>query len=178
MMRPARPKPRRERVRPTSGRVRTALFDRIAPSLQTATVLDLFAGTGGLGIEALQRGARHAVFVEHDARQCRLLRETLQREGLTGAAEVRCQDVLAAITHLGRARAQFDVVLLDPPYGHGWIDRTIDALARTGIVRPGGLVVAEGHWRDKPVIAAPLVVEREARYGETALWYIRIGAER
>jgi 16S rRNA (guanine(966)-N(2))-methyltransferase RsmD len=157
--------------------VRTALFDRLAPSLPDAAVLDLFAGTGGLGIEALHRGARRVVFVEHDARQCRQLREALQRERLAGAAEVHCRDVLAAIARLGRASEQFDVVLLDPPYGHGWIDRTLDGLARAGVVRPGGVVVAEGHWRDRPVAGAPVVIEKEARYGETALWYVRLGVE-
>jgi 16S rRNA (guanine966-N2)-methyltransferase len=177
MMRPTPRKPHRDAARPTSGRVRTALFDRIAPVLEGAIVLDLFAGTGGLGIEALQRGARQAVFVEQDTRLCRVIREALRREGLAAAAEVRCQDALAAIGHLGRASARFDVVLLDPPYGRGWIERTLDALARAGIVRSRGMIVAEGHWRDRPATEAPVVIERETRYGETALWYIRIGGE-
>jgi 16S rRNA (guanine(966)-N(2))-methyltransferase RsmD len=160
-------------VRPTAARVRTALFDRLGALVEGAAALDLFAGTGALGIEALRRGAGRVVFVERDAALCRTLRTTLQRNGMDDHAEVWCGDVLAAISRLGLAGAAFDLVLLDPPYGQDWIARTLAALRRARIVRPGGLIVAEGHWRDRPALDEGFTLVAEARYGQTALWYIR-----
>jgi 16S rRNA (guanine966-N2)-methyltransferase len=160
-------------VRPTSGRVRTALFDRLGSRVVGATALDLFAGSGTLGIEALRRGAGRVVFVERDGALCGKLRASLRRGGMDQRADVRCGDVLTAIGRLGLEGASFDLVLLDPPYGRGWIGRTLAALRRARIVRSGGLIVAEGHWRDRPVLPEGLTMVAEARYGETALWYIR-----
>lgn len=143
-----------------------------------AAVLDMFAGTGALGIEALHRGARRAVFVEQDPEQAREIRSALRRAGCEDRAVVRVQDALAAAEALGRSGEVFDIVLLDPPYGHGWLSRSLAALERAGIVSPGGLAVAEGHWRDRPEIGPGLVLEREARYGETVLWFLRFGVRR
>jgi 16S rRNA (guanine966-N2)-methyltransferase len=161
-------------VRPTSARVRTALFERVGPSIVGAQVLDLFAGSGGLGIEALRRGAARTVFVENSAARCRAIRQALEREDLAGRAEVRCEDVAAAIARLSRRDETFDLIVLDPPYGQGWIDRTLAALREAGLLRAGGLVVAEGHWRDRPALPGGATLVKEVRYGETALWYIRM----
>lgn len=163
----------RRSLRPTSARVRAALFDSLSGVLEDALVLDLFAGTGALGIEALHRGARRVVFVERDPAHCRVLRRAIERAGLAERGDVRQGDVLLALDRMGRAGTAFDVILLDPPYGQGWIGRTLDALACAGILRPGGVIAAEGHWRDRPVLGPGWVLAKEARYGETALWYIR-----
>lgn len=170
---PTRPRGRRA-LRPTSSRVKTGLFDSLADAVVDAVVLDLFAGTGALGIEALHRGARRAVFVEHDPARCRALRRALDRAGLAERGEVRRGDILPALDHLARDGVVVDLVLLDPPYGQGWIERTLRALADAAVLRPDGLVVAEGHWRDRPVLPPGWALAKEARYGETALWYIRI----
>lgn len=161
-------------LRPTSSRVKTGLFDSLAGVVVDAVILDLFAGTGALGIEALRRGARRVVFVERDASQCRTLRRALEQAGLADRGEVRRAEMLPALHHLARAGVVADLVLLDPPYGQGWIERTLQALTDAAILRPGGLVVAEGHWRDRPALAPGWTLAKEARYGETALWYIRI----
>jgi len=152
--------------------VRAGLYDSLGAWVAGRAVLDLFAGTGALGIEALQRGARRAVFVECDAVQVRVIREQLRRQGLEQRAVVRRQDAVEALRRLARAGDVFDLVLLDPPYGMGLIERSLAAIADSGVLAPGGLIVAEGHWRDRPALATGQEMAREARYGETALWFI------
>jgi 16S rRNA (guanine966-N2)-methyltransferase len=176
-MRGSARRPSRGTVRPTAARVRKALYDSLGTLVEGAAVLDLFAGTGALGIEALQRGAGRAVFVERDRARCRDIGRSLERARVGARGSVHAEDALAAVARLGRAGERFDLVVLDPPYGEGWIDRTVDALRAAGIVRPGGVVVAEGHWRDRPELPAGVTLAREARYGETALWYIRIESD-
>jgi len=134
-------------------------------------VLDLFAGSGALGLAALARGAAEAVFVERDARLVEGIRTALAKEGWTGRAEVWRRDTIAAVRDLGVRRRVFDLILMDPPYGEGWIPRALQAIRAAGVQAPGGLIVAEGHWRDRPAEESGVVRRREARYGETALWF-------
>ncbi len=157
-------------VRPTARRVRTALFDHLAPRLAGAAVLDLYAGTGALGLEALRRGARAAVFVERDARLAQQIRDQLRAEGWEGQAQVWRGQVAAALRRLAAEGRQFDLILLDPPYSRGFVQQTVDALAAAPLLRPGGRIVAEGHWRDAPHPPARLACVRAVRYGETGLW--------
>ncbi|MBI4276937.1 MAG: 16S rRNA (guanine(966)-N(2))-methyltransferase RsmD [Armatimonadetes bacterium] len=157
-------------MRPTSGRVRVALFNVLAARLAGARVLDLYAGTGALGLEALHRGAASAVFVERDPRMAEEIRRSLAGAGLKEAAEVWQRDALSAIGALAAAARRFDLIMLDPPYGRGLVDATLRRLAECDLLTPGGVIAAEGHWRDAPERVAGLVMIREARYGETALW--------
>lgn len=169
-----RPKPhRRARVRPTLARVRDALFNSLGPRIPGARVLDLYAGTGALGIGALHHGAAHALFVERHAPLAADLRRRLAAEGVEDRAEVWAKDALAAIRDLGAAQGRFDIILLDPPYGQDLIAVTLDAIKRAGILAPDGLVAAEGHWRDHPGETPGLSCRREARYGQTRLWYFQ-----
>jgi len=158
-------------LRPTAAKVRDALFNSLRTSISGVSVLDLFAGTGTLGLEALRRGAARVVLVEHDRRHAAALRARIASEGLEREAVVWCEDAADAIERLARAGDRFDLILLDPPYGHGWLPRALAALVRTGLLSPGGLIVAEGHWRDRPEPPEGLALSREARYGETVLWY-------
>lgn len=167
--------PRRRDVRPTAARVRDALFNTLGTRVNGARVLDLFAGSGGLGIEALRRGAASAVFVEREARMAQTIKRRLLRGGLAERGEVQRRDVRDAVRGLGIAGRRFEVILLDPPYGEAWILQTLSAIVRSRILAPGGVVVAEGHWRDRPDLADLLICRREARYGETVLWYFERG---
>ncbi len=155
-------------VRPTGGRVREALFDVIGPRLIGARVLDLFAGSGSLGLEALSRGASHAVLAESDARLSRELRR-VARELAGGAARVfrlhlpRELGVLAAA-----GAAPFDLILADPPYG---FRRLPELLAEASqLLAPGGVLVLE-HGEDDaaPDAAGVLVRSSVRRYGDSAL---------
>jgi 16S rRNA (guanine966-N2)-methyltransferase len=171
----ARPTPPRVRddLRPTAALVRDALFNSLGVRVEGAAVLDLFAGTGALGLDAVRHGAGRVVLVERDARRAAAIREQVGRGGLERQALVRRADALAAIDALARARERFDVIVLDPPYGQGWLSRSLAAIALAGVLAPGGVIVAEGHWRDRPEAPEGLALSREARYGETVLWFFR-----
>lgn len=164
-------------VRPSLARVRDALFNSLAARVAGAQLLDLFAGTGSLGLEALRRGADAVVFVEQDSKLVQEIRRHLAAAGLVEQAEVRRRDVLAAIRDLGQTGRRFDVIVMDPPYGQEWIGPTLRAVLAAGILAPGGVVVAEGHWRDRPAPVPGFTLRREARYGETALWYFEESAQ-
>ncbi len=152
--------PKGRDTRPTSDRVRESLFNLVGP-VDDATVLDLFAGSGALGLEALSRGAASATFVESDRDACRVINANLDKLGLH--ATVLCQDAVRA---LGSERRRFDLVLCDPPYGYD--RRRLDGeLAR--LLEPDGLLVLETAGReDAPEV--PGLRERTSRkYGAARL---------
>ncbi len=159
--------PKGDLTRPTSDRVREAVFSALGP-LDGERVLDLFAGTGALGIEALSRGAGPALFVEQDRRALAVLRENLTTLGIGGGdAEVRGSDARSAL-RTARARGDhYDLVFLDPPY------RLAPALggelteALAGLLAPGARVVAEMDRRTPLELGLPCVLDR--RYGDTRI---------
>jgi len=165
--------PRRARVRPTPELVRSALFNALR-GVAGARVLDLYAGVGAVGIEALSRGARHAVFVERDRVCLSVLRENLRATGLADRARVVAGDAIAAVAQLGRQGTGFDLVFLDPPYDLGLVEPTLRALAREGLVREGGLAVAQHPRREVPPQSVDgLVLVRTRSYGDTCLSFYR-----
>jgi 16S rRNA (guanine(966)-N(2))-methyltransferase RsmD len=162
-------------TRPLTDRVKQTLFAILGPELEDARVADLFAGSGAGAIEALSRGAAHAVLVERDAGACRVIVENLRRTRLDNAARVVRRDVGAwlAADDGAAAEAPFDLVLVDPPYED--TAALLRALELAGPhVRPGGAVVAKHFWRDAPPPrVGMLAVERERRFGETVLTFYR-----
>jgi 16S rRNA (guanine966-N2)-methyltransferase len=158
------------RARPTAARVAGALFNSLAPRLEDARVLDLFAGTGRLGIEALSRGAQEAVFVERDPRNATAIRKNLASAGVGARGVVRCGNALTAIASLDAEGRRFDLIILDPPYGRELQRETLRRVATSAVLADGGLAIAEGHWRDDPGEVAGLKRVRSSRYGETAVW--------
>lgn len=169
-------------VRPTMDRVKAAIFSMLGDRVPGAAVLDLFAGTGGLGIEALSRGAAAAVFVEQDRRAAEFIRRNLERVGLAG--EVRCADVFDYLAGGGGDRA-FDLVFADPPYAAAgtagataaagapadpapsYTARLIDSAPLRALLATGGLLVLEKApaepWAEPPLWTAV----RRRRYGAT-----------
>lgn len=127
-------------TRPTADRVKEALFSMINFDLPGARVLDLFGGTGQLGIEALSRGAASAVFVDHRAEACDLIRENLKRTGLTAQAKVVRADYMQ---YLENCRETFDIVLLDPPYAEIFLENSLKKLIEIDILQSGGIIIAE-----------------------------------
>ena len=149
-------------TRPTGDRVREAAFNLIGP-VDGATVLDLFAGSGALGIEALSRGADRVTFVESDRAACRTIAANLERLRLTGA-RIDCEDAVLA---LRRETRTYDLVLVDPPY-ELWPDLEPKLAERLpGVLAPDGLLVVETGARTEPQL--PLPIRTSRRYGSARL---------
>jgi len=165
------------RIRPTSDMVREAVFNIIACRLavEGASVLDLFAGTGAMAIEALSRGAKRAVLVDSDARAVAVIKRNLESCSLTGAARVVRADALEAVRRLAKRGESFDIVFIDPPYESSLLEKTVRAVLKGKLARPGGLVVAET-WTKNPL--PPEIegvrVSDERRYGQTAVYFYEI----
>jgi 16S rRNA (guanine966-N2)-methyltransferase len=162
-------------VRPVSDRAREGLFSSLAGLLPGARVLDLFAGTGALGIEALSRGADRAVFVERRAAAARGLRANLDRTKLADRAEVVAADVPAFLAVPRGAGEPFDLVLADPPYDApaGQVDSVLGALAG-GWLAPGATVALTRRARSSmPVIPVDWRVAKRLEYGDTAVLVFR-----
>ncbi len=152
-----------QETRPTTGKVKEAVFSALQFDLEGRRVLDLFAGTGQMGIEALSRGASSCVFVDMRRDAAALVRENLAVCGLSDRAQVVCGD---AMGYLASVRAPFDLVFLDPPYGDEVLERAIAHIARFDILAPRGIIVAESPAeKTLPALSAPYGVYREYRYG-------------
>jgi 16S rRNA (guanine966-N2)-methyltransferase len=157
-------------TRPTSDRVREALFSVLGDRVVGARVVDLFAGTGALAIEALSRGASEAVLVEQAARAVTVIRENLAALGLGEVAAVR--RTRAETWLRGQRDGPFDLAFLDPPYAIpvGLLAGLLAGLARPGTLAPGAVVVVEAAARSEPPPwPAGLVPDPPRRYGDTAL---------
>lgn len=159
-------------VRPTADRVKEALFSVLGSrvALDGAVLLDLFAGSGALGIEALSRGAASVTFVEQDAAARRALKANLEVCRLADRARIIGQPVRAALVGLAGRGARFDGLFLDPPYGTDLADRTLELVAANALVRPGGWAAAEHHVDDRLAEAyGSLRLTTAKRYGKTVV---------
>jgi 16S rRNA (guanine966-N2)-methyltransferase len=163
-------------TRPLGDRVKQTLFAILEPDLRGARVLDLFAGSGAAGIEALSRGAGHVTFVERDAGAARIIAANLERTSLGGArARVVRAEAIAWLRRPGDldSSAPFGLVIVDPPYVEaGLLAVALEALAPH--LAPHARVVAKHFWRDRPPARVGLLAsERERRFGETTLTFYR-----
>lgn len=158
-------------TRPTTDRVKEALFSIIQFDLPGANVLDLFGGTGQLGIEALSRGAKHAVFVDARKEACALIRENLTKTRMVQDASIIQSDYLA---YLNRTKEQFDVIFLDPPYAEVFLETAINRITEIDILRSGGIMVAERPLgKDLPFEFDGYERSRDYKYGKIILTVYR-----
>lgn len=153
-----------QETRPTAGKVKEGVFSALQFDIEGRRVLDLFAGTGQMGIEALSRGAASCTFVDRRNDAVKLVRDNLAVCGLTDRAQVVCAD---AMGYLASVRSKYDLVFLDPPYADDLLERAIAHIARFDILALHGIIVAESP-SDKtlPALSAPYGVYREYRYGK------------
>ena len=154
-------------TRPTADRVKEALFSIIQFDLPGARVLDLFGGTGQLGIEALSRGAKSAVFVDAGEPACKLIRENLRRTKLEADGKVVRSDYLE---YLKRCRENFDIIFLDPPYAEVFLENALNCIGEIDILQSGGIIVTERPLgKDLDVELPGFVRSKDYKYGKTLL---------
>lgn len=155
-------------IRPTLDRVREAVFNILGAQVVGARVLDLFAGTGAIGVEALSRGATHCTFVDSAPFALRLIRDNLEITGFQGNARVVQATMPKGLTALARSGTQFDIVFADPPYDFAEYEGLLEALARSQIIADDGLIVLELRGKTTaPERAGSLPLCRSERYGDT-----------
>jgi 16S rRNA (guanine966-N2)-methyltransferase len=165
--------PRSQSLRPTSDRVKESLFNILREEMEGKLVLDLFVGTGNLGIEALSRGAEKTIFVEKRRQAIRLIQKNLAQCGLEERSEILPKDSSRAIGILKERGESFDLILMDPPYEKGWIQRTLRKLNSHPIYHEDSILVIE-HTRREPL---PQPMEgwnliRQQQIGDTLLSFL------
>ena len=158
-------------TRPTSDRVKEGLFSVIQFEIEGRRVLDLFAGTGQLGIEALSRGAVGAVFVDQSPAAVKLIKENIRRAGMGGMSRVFQSDYES---FLKNCRETFDIIFLDPPYAEKFLENALKIISEIDILRDGGIIICE-KTVEKPLEKEHpgLVFRKEYRYGKTSLVLFR-----
>lgn len=151
-------------IRPTTDNVKEAVFNILQFDVEGRRVLDLFAGTGQLGIEALSRGAASAVFTDRDRRAVQIVKDNLKTCGLTGT--VLCTDALTYLKGAGK----FDLVFIDPPYDSGLYDEALSTINSVDILSEGGIIIVEAR-RETPLpdMSAPYRKGKEYRYGRVKI---------
>ena len=158
-------------TRPTTDRVKEAMFSIIHFELPGADVLDLFGGTGQLGIEAISRGARSAVFVDAGEPACRLIKENLKRAKMEQQGKVVRSDYL---DYLRRCREKFDIILLDPPYAEVFLENALNCITEIDILRQNGIIVAERPvGKELPWEFSGFERSKDYKYGKTLLTIYR-----
>ena len=158
-------------TRPTTDRVKEALFSIIQFEIPGARVLDLFGGTGQLGIEALSRGAKSAVFVDAGEPACKLIRENLKRTKLEQRASVVRSDYLQ---YLKRCREQFDIILLDPPYAEVFLENALKCITEIDILQSNGIIITERPLgKEIPYELENFTRSKDYKYGNTLITLYR-----
>ncbi|MCD6386214.1 16S rRNA (guanine(966)-N(2))-methyltransferase RsmD [Candidatus Sumerlaeota bacterium] len=159
-------------TRPLLARVKKSLFSIILPELEGARFLDLFAGNGSVGIEALSRGAEYCVFVDQSERCCKIIRENLKHLGLSGKTLVLQKKVSSAISILEEQGQKFNIVFIGAPYKSEFALRTIEQLGRMSLLQDTSLVIAEVRKRTPlPEHTGFLHLVRNQQYGDTELFF-------
>ena len=158
-------------TRPTADRVKEAMFSIIQFDIPAASVLDLFGGTGQLGIEALSRDAKRAVFVDEREDACKLIRENLKRTKFEQMGKVVRSDYLA---YLRSCREKFDIIFLDPPYAEVFLENSLKMITEIDILQSGGIIVAERPLgKELPWEFDGFVRSKDYKYGKTLITIYR-----
>lgn len=155
--------------------MKESLFNILAPYMEGSEVLDLFAGTGSLGIEALSRGAASAVFVDRSGEACAIIRENISHTGMQERSAVYTSDFAAAVARLALEGRKFDIIFLDPPYNKNFVQEALKILTKNDIIRVDGILAAEHHIGDSlPECEGGLETVSSRKYGETAITLYKV----
>jgi 16S rRNA (guanine966-N2)-methyltransferase len=166
-------RPKGQTIRPTSDRVKESLFNILGEGVRDKVVLDLFAGTGNLGIEALSRGATRVVFVENEGQALGIIQGNLQQCDMTPRSEILPMDVNRAIERLHRKRERFDLIMMDPPYRQGFLQATLEHLEVYPIHHEDSLVIIEHDRREGfPESLKAWKLLRDRTFGDTRISFV------
>lgn len=161
---------KRRKIRPTSDKVRGAIFN-ILISVEGKKVLDLFAGSGALGIEALSRGAEKVIFVDDSFVSVNLIRKNLEKLGFKDKANVIKEDVLRFVR--GKNQERFNIVFADPPYGKGLCQKILEVLTERNFLDSQGVLVIEHHKKEKIEEKKNFILLKQKKYGDTLVSFFR-----
>lgn len=162
-------------VRPTADRVKESLFNIIGSRIIGARVLDLFAGTGNLGLESWSRGARQVTFMDESRESLRLVQSNIKKCRAEADCTVLKGNAVQLAERLARAGQRFDLAFCDPPYNKGWVQQILAVLARSPFIEDGGYLIVERANHDAlPQLADGMELVREEKYGETVVDFIKI----
>jgi len=165
--------PRGVKIRPTSNKVREALFNILGNKVVDSVCLDLFAGSGSLGLEALSRGAAKCVFVDNNAKCVNTIRENLKKLGISDKAKIMQLIVAQAVTKLS-GKEKFDLIFIDPPYLKDWVKKVLINIGGYDILKYSCIIVYEHHKKEfPPEILGGLVRFKQSKYGDTVLSFYR-----
>ena len=164
------------KVRPTSDRLREALFNILAPQIEDARFLDICAGSGAVGIEALSRGASHAAFIDHSRRACSVIEDNLESLGIADQTNIINREATAALARLIGESREFDIIFFDPPYASKTYLQVMKLLGTGPLLVSNGMVIVEHRAKMPPEAEyGELRVYREVKQGESALaFYARV----
>lgn len=159
-------------TRPTTDKVKEAVFGKLQFQMPSAVVLDLFAGSGALGIEALSRGAEHAVFVDSAAQAIAYIKQNLAATNLSEKATILQTNAKQAIKHLSASKMVFDFIFIDPPYTAGLYEDIITVILQNDLLKPEGLLVIE---HDEALDLSKYTIGSQKRYGSVYVSYLSAG---
>jgi 16S rRNA (guanine966-N2)-methyltransferase len=163
------------RLRPTADRVKEALFSILTPDLEGARVLDLFAGSGNLSLEALSRGAASALLVDSSREAGQLIERNLADLGFLDRSTVWVKPVSSALRQLGGRRVKYDMVFVDPPYDEGWLKKVLLSIDERRVLEERGIVVAEHSRREEVADRyGSLAIKHQRAYGDTRLSFFEV----
>lgn len=159
-------------TRPTIDRIKESLFNIIANDLYDIDFLDVYSGSGGIGIEALSRGARSAVFIDSAKKSIDVIEKNLKSSRLSDSATVLKSDVFDAILKLGRENKKFDIIFMDPPYKKGLVEETLEAIKNSKILADDGFIIAEQSSDEKEIDVDGFNVYRVKKYNKIKMTFL------
>ena len=161
-------------LRPLSDQAREALFNILAKIVPDSTFLDLFAGSGAVGLEALSRGATLSMFVEKERKAVEVIRQNIEELGFSDRSEVYSVDVLRALKIFQNNGAKFDIIFMGAPYGSPDLIKGLGILGESAFLNPNGIVIAEHRFKSKLEDSYGTIIKfREARYGDTVFSFYK-----
>ncbi|MBI1911036.1 MAG: 16S rRNA (guanine(966)-N(2))-methyltransferase RsmD [Deltaproteobacteria bacterium] len=161
-------------IRPTSDKVREAIFNILPREFPFKRVLDIFAGTGAMGIEALSRGAEDVIFVDSSPSSISVIKKNLEACGV-GTQKVFKKDAVSAVRFFSQKQERFDLVFIDPPYDSSLVEETMNAIDNSGILSPEGVLVAETSKRIAVKLEySNLELTDERKYGDTVVYFFSL----